>query len=242
MPIPDSIINQPAEWARFFRDKVEIPTNTWRDLTQEEYGFGFAIAGVTNLQFLHDTKKLLEGELSNPDGSSFRRFLQNFGQQIENKGWSGDTPWRRKLIWHQNTRNAYAQGRYQQQIRPDSMRLQGAWRWAHRWPKNPRPEHIALEGKLFPPGTQNFSGQSYPPNGYFMCHCAIITESKSSMRRKGLSPLSPERNPKQHLPGQDPESRDRIAQQIADKLPPKLKQNFTQWMHNRDDFMKNLEE
>jgi hypothetical protein len=246
MAIPRSIINQPNEWANFFRGKTEVPTQAWRDLNQEEYGFSFAIAGVTNLQFLKEVRELLQEELAKPEGSSFRQFLKNFDKAIARRGWAGDKPWRRKLIWHQNTRSAYAQGRYQQQVRPESLRLQGAWRWAHRWPKNPRPDHIALDGKLYPPGTTDFSGQSYPPNGYFFCHCAIVTESAGSVRRKGFSPMSPVQNPPKHLPGQDPESRDRIANQIAEKLPPDLRQSFTQWREKRQQFldriMQNIDE
>jgi hypothetical protein len=223
-PIPNSIIRQPKEWADWFRSRVPIPTGHWKTLRDNEHRWAIAIAGITDLQFLSDVNEQIARNLSDPRGSSYDSFLKNFDRLTEEGGWSGATPWRRELIWHMNTRNAYADGRWFQLTDPAVLAGTGAWRWDHRWPRNPRRDHLEINGKLFPPGSQFFDGIKYPPNGYFMCHCVITMVPKSE------ADMAAERSTPRYLPGRSPEDRNSVINGILDRLGDTARMTFQVYM------------
>ncbi|MBP0006215.1 MAG: hypothetical protein J7642_21275 [Cyanobacteria bacterium SBC] len=234
---PNSVIQQPKTWGDWFRDRVPISSDSYRDLQEAEHRWAFSIAGVTDLQFLADVNAEMERLLSDPRGSSFRSFAKNFSQFSDRAGWTGDNAWRRRLIWHMNTRNAYADGRWTQMTSPELLEYAGAWQWNHRWPRNPRRDHLALNRKLFPPGTQSFDGIPYPPSSMWLCHCVVTVVSKQEVLDRGLSPMAPVTDVPRYLPGRSPHDRDRILVQMLDRLPPRARQAFEQFVRDADDFV-----
>ena len=128
-PVPSSIIRQPEEWRQWFLDRVPIATADYRTLRDREHRWAIAIAGVTNLQFLQDVNDRIAANLSDPRGSSYDEFLERFDELVADNGWSDDRPWRRQVIWHMATRNAYADGRWFQLTDPAVLAGTGAWRW-----------------------------------------------------------------------------------------------------------------
>ena len=209
---PSSIITQPREWAQYFRDKVTIPSEDWRELNEREHRWAFTIAKVTQAQLLESTLKDLEAQMRDPEGSSYQEFVNNFEVRAQEMGWAaaspGGTNWRGRLIFHQNTANAYADGRWGQMTSPDLLSLTAAWRWVHRTPWNPRARHIALDGRLFPPGEQSFEGLGFPPGGHFFCRCLVQSIPK------GMIPTDQELAPlgdiPRYRPGFSPDERDEI--------------------------------
>lgn len=213
-----SIVNQPDFWARYFRQKLEIPTESYRDLTSEEHRWAFAIAGVTNLQLLSDVKKSLTDELEKDEGFTYRDWLTKFDETTKKYGWNPEG-WRASLILQQNIRNSFASGRWYQMTDPDLLQQTAAWVWRHRWPENPRLDHLALNGKRYPPGETQFDGQGVPPNSHYHCHCVLTAELIGEAQELGNPILDPVENTERFAPGQSPEERQETLRAIIDRLP-----------------------
>lgn len=214
---PESIVNQPDAWAQYFKDKLDVPTGSWRDLLVHEHRWAFSIAGVTQSQILEDVRRSLISELEKPEGLSYREWLKNFDQVTERSGWHPDG-WRSRLIFQQNVRNSFASGRWHQMTSPGLLRETGGWQWRHRWPDNPRLDHLSLNGKIYPPGEKDFDGQGVPPGSHFHCHCVLTVVSRVEMEDMGMIPLAPRGEISRFPPGQDPRDRGETLQTILDRL------------------------
>lgn len=217
---PESIVNQPDSWAQYFKDKIDVPTGSWRELLDNEHRWAFSIAGITNAQILEDVRRSLIDELEKPDGLSYREWLKQFDQVTAKSGWQPDG-WRSRLIFQQNIRNSFAAGRWHQMTDPKLLRETGGWQWRHRWPENPRREHLALNGKIYPPGERSFDRQGVPPGGHFHCHCVLTVVSQVEMEERGLAPLAPRPEIDRFPPGQNPQDRQETLQTLLGRLGPR---------------------
>ncbi|MDO9069331.1 MAG: phage minor head protein [Deltaproteobacteria bacterium] len=165
------IFNLPfTEAEDFFKNKLNIPTSAWDELTGAAHAKGFMSAGAYNADLLADLRKMVDKAIAG--GMDIREFRKQFIPLVDRYGWQlkgGGPAWRSDLIWRTNTNSAYQAGRWQQfeDARIDYLKYVHNDSVMH-----PRPKHVALNGKILP-RTDPFWSVCYPPNG-FGCRCRAV--------------------------------------------------------------------
>jgi hypothetical protein len=185
-----SIANLPFEEAiAFFKQKVPLPTSAWDEIINEAQDWAFTVAGLTKAEMLNDIQRAIEQALE--DGTTLEEFTRKFDETAARYGWEPPPGkeelwggWRMQLIYMQNLQSAYAAGRLQQMRDPDVARSRPYWLWRHRDSRNPRPAHLALDGKVFR-GDSVFWQVGYPPCGYG-CKCGVYALTEDDVQRRGL--------------------------------------------------------
>jgi len=172
-----------TEAIAYFRKKLNIPTETWQDIWQEEHDIAFVVAGATKADLLDDLRQAVEKAIA--EGTTRDEFRKDFDQIVEKHGWSykGDRNWRTDVIYGTNLRVAYAAGRYEQMTEPSVVQARPYWMWMHGDSPHPRPLHKALDGKVFPANSE-FWNTMYPPSGWG-CRCQAVSLSQRDVDRRG---------------------------------------------------------
>lgn len=155
----------------YFRQKLNIPTQTWKDIQREENDWAFGISAVTNAEMLADFREVLDRYIA--DGIGFDQFANDFDAIAQSYGWIPKEGTARKadLIAKTNFRMAYAAGQWQQRQDPAVKRLRPGLMWRHRDSPNFRPHHKAMDGMIFDGNDAQYSGLSAPSG--FGCRCRI---------------------------------------------------------------------
>lgn len=167
------------EQIAFFRSKLELPTETWRDVMRHAHEKAFVVAGVTDADMLKDLREAVDAAIS--QGESIEQFRASFNTIVAKYGWTGwkgeDTPegkaWRTRTIYQTNMATSYAAGRYRQ-LTDESFREQRPyWRYVHSGAFEPRPQHKAWgDARLTLRYDHPFWQTHYPPNGWG-CGCTV---------------------------------------------------------------------
>ena len=165
------VFNLPfAEAEAFFRDKLNIPTGKWDELAGAAHAKGFMSAGAYQADLLSDLRAMTDKAISG--GMDIREFRTQFRPLVEKYGWQlkgGGPAWRSDLIWRTNIQSAYQAGRWQQF---EAAKIEYLLYRHNDSVMHPRPNHVALNGKVFP-RTDPFWEYNYPPQG-FGCKCRAV--------------------------------------------------------------------
>lgn len=173
-----------AEQLAFFRNKLNLPTERWDDISKEEHDRAFIVAGAQGADLLADLNTAVTRAIA--DGSGLEAFRKDFKALVARHGWSGWTgegsnagvAWRTKVIYQTNMATSYAAGRWQQLNDPELQSVMPYWRYKHSDSVlYPRPLHVGWDGLTLLPGDP-FWKTHFPPNGWG-CHCRVIPASKS---------------------------------------------------------------
>ena len=171
------------EAVEFFRAKVNVPTEGWRDLMKEGHDTGFMVAGAMKAELLNDLRGAVDESLA--EGTTLATFRKKFDQAVAENDWQhyGGRNWRSRLIFETNHRTAYNAGRYRQMTHPDLLISRPYWQYLHGGGRNPRKQHLAWSGLVLR-ADDAFWNSHFPPNG-FNCHCRIQTLAERDLRRMG---------------------------------------------------------
>lgn len=173
-----------AEAIAHFRSKTNLPSQTWRDIWQQEHDTAFVVAGVTQADLLNDVRAAVD--LAVADGLDREGFQEFFFDIVSRFGWTfeseNQTLWRSDTIYQTNMRVAFAAGRKAQMdavidVRPYRQ-------WLHGDSRHPRPLHQWLDGRVFPADSVFWEHMS-PPAGWG-CQCEVVSLSKRDVEREGL--------------------------------------------------------
>jgi len=226
------------EAVEFFRRKVNLPTQTWRDIQHNEHDRAFVVAGATKAELLADLRRAVDTAIAK--GTTLETFRKDFNKIVARHGWehNGSPAWRSKVIFDTNIRTAYAAGRYAQQTEPAFQERNPYWEWRHGGSAHPRPQHLAWNGMILPASHPHWAAH-YPPCDWG-CQCRVVALSEDAVRRQGLTllqappkPLGPA-GPGEVLPGvgvgwdytPGASVRERLVPQVltrAQELPPRIK-------------------
>lgn len=244
---------------RFFAGKIlNLPTQRYDDLDAQEHDWAFTVAGATKADLLADLRGIVDRALT--DGTSLGEFKKQFADIVARSGWqhSGDRDFRARTIYETNLRTSYAAGRYEQQ---EEVKDTFPYRqWIHGDTRTPRPNHLALDGKVFPVDDP-FWRNHYPPifAGALAwgCHCRTRLLTPRQLERSGQQVEVPPQ-PGQILgvtfpdgrkgavrqseivgnalaPGLSRrEGRQQVLQGILDRLPPELRTQVEQDIQRRN--------
>jgi SPP1 gp7 family putative phage head morphogenesis protein len=163
--------------------RAKIPrdtTNLEADINQRAEFVVKRMAG----DLLKDVKALTVQAIE--QGIPQKDFIKDFTELVGKKGWVA-TPdgnaWRAKLIYNNQLRGAYAQGRKAVQFDPLQLAKRPYGQWLHSDANDPREWHKALDGWVFPLNDPRIQA-IYPPCGH-NCGCQVVTLSQRDIESEG---------------------------------------------------------
>ncbi|MFW5490422.1 MAG: PBECR2 nuclease fold domain-containing protein [Desulfovibrio sp.] len=164
------------EAIQHFRDKVQMPSETWRDLWGGMHSRAFVVAGATRADVLSDLYKATEKAIS--QGTTLKEFTADFDAMLQRTGWNfkGGKAWRCATIFNTNLSTAYASGHYRQMSDPDVLRDRPYFRYVESSSAEPRAEHAAWYNVVLP-ADDPWWDTHYPPKDWG-CKCGVVSLSK----------------------------------------------------------------
>lgn len=187
-----SAINLPFEEAiRFFREKANVTTNSWRDVWGAAHSHSFSVAGAASQALVSDFRGAIDKAIA--EGTTLDEFRKDFDTIVTKRGWdhTGDRNWRSRVIFETNMRTALAAGRYAQLTLPSTLEAFPMWMYRHSGALHPRLDHLSWDGQVWRASNPIWS-RIYPPNG-FGCGCFVIPLNVEELTRLGKS--GPDRAP-----------------------------------------------
>lgn len=171
------------EAIRFFRDKLNVPTERYDDLVKEMHAKGFMVAGAMKAELLTDLRGAVDRVIAG--GGTLESFRTDFDKIVSDHGWryKGGRNWRTRVIYHTNLRSAYNTGRWEQVTDPDVVRLRPYLMYRHSGSANPRPKHQAWNGLVLPYNDPWWDSHA-PQNGWG-CNCRVDSVSDRDLKRMG---------------------------------------------------------
>ena len=184
----------PSEWYQlhfeeaiaYFKGKTNLDTDTYADAQGITQDVAFTVAKAKG-DLLNEIRVAVEKAIVS--GQGLEVFQKAFDRIADR--WSpdwmgnGDRAWRSQLVYETNLRSAYAAGRYTQMTQPEVLNKRPYWQWRHGGSKDPRPEHIALDGKVFDADQLFFQVGGFPPCGY-NCRCRVFSMSPRDLSQRSL--------------------------------------------------------
>jgi uncharacterized protein with gpF-like domain len=203
----------------YFREKRNVDTDAWSQVQGTEQDAVFAVAAAKGAM-LQDLREAVDSAIA--AGTTLQDFRKAFDRIVAVRGWdyAGDRDWRTNLIFQTNLRTAYGRGRERQIQEVKATRPYAVWR--HGGSRDPRPEHIANDGRVYRVDERPTS----LPHGYG-CRCQWFTLAQQDMDAQGLSlsdrlPVPEEPGWSQTLGLPTPEQKAALLQQVLDRLHPAL--------------------
>lgn len=165
----------------FFRQKLDLPTETWTDLWQGMHARAFVVAGAQQAELVADFRAAVDNAIAN--GTTLADFRKDFDRIVEAHGWSynGSRGWRSKVIFETNLRTSYAAGKWEQAQRLKERRPY--LRYVSVQDERTRPEHRDWHGTILPADDPWWSSH-FPPNGW-NCRCTVQQLSDRDLKRLG---------------------------------------------------------
>jgi hypothetical protein len=206
----------------YFKDKLNIPTDKWNDLVDEEHAKAFMTAGAKKADLLADFRKAVDAAI---DGKMpLPEFQKRFDEIVKQHGWQyhGTRNWRSELIWSQNISTAYQAGRWQQFANSDAEYLV----YRHQdGQMNPRRTHQAWNGTVLPKDDPWWNTHGVP-NG-FGCKCRIYRSNQGEADRAFNKGKRPDNVPPDKGFAYNPgtaglKNHEEVLGRKLDKLPPDI--------------------
>jgi SPP1 gp7 family putative phage head morphogenesis protein len=167
----------------FFKAKLGLPTESYKDLSGHIHARAFTVAGANTTELVNDLMKSIDLVIS--EGKTISDFRKDFDNIVAKHGWSykGKRGWRTRAIYQNNKNTARAAGRWQQQERTKQRRPYLLYLTAGD--TRVRPQHSKWDYVLLPI-EHKFWDTHYPPNGWG-CRCKVMSVSEADIKRMGLT-------------------------------------------------------
>lgn len=172
----------------YLKQKVNLPTESYKEISSRQHDRAFVVAGAMKADLLTDLHNAVNKAVS--EGQSFKQFQDGFDDIIGKHGWLNDTEkeykaWRAKIIYQTNLRTSHAAGRYKQMTTPEMLKLRPYWRYRHNSTEHPRILHKKWDNLVLL-ATDPFWKVNYTPNGYG-CNCTIDAINERQLKAMGKS-------------------------------------------------------
>jgi uncharacterized protein with gpF-like domain len=149
----------------FFRQKVNLPTQTWKDLWQGMHSRAFVVAGAMKDELLSDLRSAVDKGISK--GTTLAEFRKDFDGIVQKSGWDykGSRGWRTATIFNTNLSTAYSAGHWKQMTDPDVLQARPYLRYVASSAREPRAEHMAWYNVVLPADDPWWQTHT-PPKGW----------------------------------------------------------------------------
>ena len=154
----------------FFRNKLNLPTNTWADIQAAEHDWAFVVAGANRDDLVADFRQAITKAIE--EGTTLEEFRKDFDQIVQKHGWDykGGRGWRSRVIYETNLTQSYNAGRYEQL--KENRAAFPYLRYRHSDAvEHPRKEHLAWDGLILPADDPWWDTHT-PANGWG-CQCYV---------------------------------------------------------------------
>lgn len=180
MPLDDRYRTMPFEPAiEFMRDKINLDTDSWRDVTDDEHDAAFVVAGAKG-SVLSEFRVAVDRAIA--EGQRPEDFRKEFDRIAEGWEFNGDAAWRSDIIYFTNLRASYGRGRESMLFDEEVKRFEPYVQYEHSDADNPRPAHLAMDGKVF---RKDDPGLWSLPSGYG-CSCRWVGLRDADLSRMNL--------------------------------------------------------
>lgn len=192
----------PKELIGYFEGKALRPSWSYKDLWGDEHKAAFTVAKAMELDILKDFRDaIVEAQTK---GIPFEKFARDITPVLESKGWfgkampgkAGKAPSKKakarrlKTIYDTNLRTARADGQWERIQR--RKKAQPMLRYRLGASAKHRPEHVALDGLIYPVD-HPFWQTHFTPNGHG-CNCWVETLTRA--RADDLGGTAPDLDPR----------------------------------------------
>ncbi|MCK0915084.1 phage head morphogenesis protein [Acinetobacter pittii] len=166
----------------------------WHETLDDAHSRAFTVAKVARIDLLSDIRKSLITAME--QGQTLEQWKASITPTLQDKGWWGKkivtnpegreqevqlgSPRRLRTIYDTNMQSAFAAGRYKAMLAGSETRPY--WEWRHITLRNPRKQHVALNGRIFR-YDDPFWNVAYPPSEWG-CKCRIIARSAREIGEK----------------------------------------------------------
>ena len=177
LPFPEQI--------EYFRQKVNLPTNTWSDVQGEAHDHAFVIAGATKTALLEDMRAAVDKAIS--EGSTLQQFQADFNAIVAKHGWNynGTPGWRARVIYETNLRQSYNAGREAQMADPELRKRKPYVMYLHSGKEHYRPLHKSWNHLVLP--FDDPWWESHSPQCGWGCGCSKVAVGDDEMELLGKS-------------------------------------------------------
>lgn len=167
----------------YFNKKLNIATDSYLDVWNEEHDYMFMVAGANRNDMVADFREAIRGVIE--DGITFEEFRDQYFDKIVAKyNWhyTGGRNWRASVIYNTNLLASYNKGRLVQQLA--LKEIMPYWEYQHNDSTYPRHEHKAWDGLILR-YDDPWWRYHYPIKVYGSCYCSVISRSEDDLKRMG---------------------------------------------------------
>lgn len=183
-PVVDGVRQQFQEQIDFLRRKLNLPSETWRDISRGAHDRAFMVAGALKADLLVDLRAAVNAAAQ---GSGLQAFRKAWRAAVAKHGWTGWTgegtkggeAWRTRVVYQTNVATSYSAGRRKQLLDPELLARRPYWRYVHSdRAAHPRLHHKAWgDSRLTLRHDHPFWETHFPPNGWG-CGCRVVSVAK----------------------------------------------------------------
>ncbi len=165
----------------YFRQKVNVKTNSYLDVQGDEHDYLFMVAGANRNEVLGALRDAVGKAIEK--GTTLEEFRKDFDRLVQSSGWTynGGRNWRTRIIYDTNLYGSYNKGRLAQHL--ELKEELPYWEYVHNDNAHPRPEHQSWDGKILPADDPWWT-YHYPIKAYG-CHCEVIAHSATDLQKMG---------------------------------------------------------
>lgn len=175
------------EQLAYFRQKVNVKTNSYLDVQGAEHDYLFMVAGANRNEIVNEFREAVRKAIE--DGTTLEEFRKDFDKIVEQTGWkyNGGRGWRTRIIYDTNLYGSYNKGRLAQHL--DLKDVMPYWEYVHNDNAHPRKEHMSWDGLVLP-ADDTWWTYHYPIKAYG-CHCEVIAHTEKDLQRMGRAVDTP---------------------------------------------------
>ncbi len=167
-----------------FGSRIPVTPEQFASLGDQAKTRAFMVGGVARMDLVEGIHQAVLDAIKNGETlADFQGRVDGlFATQGFVTGEGGLGAWRLETIFRTNIQTAYSVGRHEQMV--DMKEDFPYWEYDAVNDGNTRPEHAALDGKVFP-ADHPFWDTWYPPNGY-NCRCGVNPIHKYVAEEEGV--------------------------------------------------------
>lgn len=167
----------------YFEGKIPVDSKVFYKIADEYKTKAFTVARYSSAEILRKFMDAVQNAIK--IGTTIKDFKNEMNMFLENKGYSGMTPYQADNIFRTNIQTAYSVGHYTAMTDETVKKLRPYWQYDAVDDARTRPTHRAMDGKVYAADDPIWDVW-YPPNG-FRCRCGITTLSKRQLEQSGLA-------------------------------------------------------